>query len=146
MIAQRRDAVALVCCQRNAGPRAHGGRSTGTSVKEAPDADRRAVPCALTEVIAKLKPGGRLGTKNELRERVGVSIGTFNESLRILQSRGLIELRRGRRGGLFAAERSAIGGVEDAAQAQRRHQTARTLKIIAAGWLIACMDAPVIGR
>jgi len=115
-------------------------------VKEAPDADRRAVPCALTEVIAKLKPGGRLGTKNELRERVGVSIGTFNESLRILQSRGLIELRRGRRGGLFAAERSAIGGVEDAAQAQRRHQTARTLKIIAAGWLMARMDAPVIGR
>jgi DNA-binding FadR family transcriptional regulator len=62
----------------------------------------------LGEVIAKLKPGERLGTKNELRARAGVSIGTFNESLRILQSRGLIELRRGPHGGLFAAQRSAM--------------------------------------
>ena len=60
------------------------------------------------EVIAKLKPGERIGTKNELREQVGVSIGTFNETLRILQSQGLIEVRRGPHGGLFAAERSPM--------------------------------------
>lgn len=66
------------------------------------------VAAQLAEAITKLRPGQRLGTKNELREQTGVSIGTFNETLRILQSRGLIELRRGPRGGLFTAERSPM--------------------------------------
>ncbi|MCE0764907.1 FCD domain-containing protein [Pseudonocardia kujensis] len=66
------------------------------------------VAAQLSEVIAKLRPGERLGTKNELRERTGVSVGTFNETLRILQSQGQIELRRGPHGGLFVAERSPM--------------------------------------
>lgn len=66
------------------------------------------VAAALAEAISTLQPGVRLGTKSELREQAGVSIGTFNETLRILQSRGLIELRRGPQGGLFTAEQSPM--------------------------------------
>lgn len=53
-------------------------------------------------------PGVRLGTKNELRALCGVSVGTFNEALRILQARGLVNVRPGPGGGLFAAAQSPL--------------------------------------
>ena len=53
-------------------------------------------------------PGARLGTKEELRELCGVSVGTFNEALRLLQSRGVVAVRPGPRGGLFVAEQSPM--------------------------------------
>lgn len=48
--------------------------------------------------------GARLGTKRELQERCGVSKGTFNEALQILLARGLVTLRSGPGGGLFASK------------------------------------------
>lgn len=45
----------------------------------------------------------RLGSKDELRQRYQVSHGTLNEAVRVLETRGLIELRRGPQGGVFAA-------------------------------------------
>ena len=36
-----------------------------------------------------LEPGKRLGTKDDLRASCGVSVGTFNEALRMVQARGL---------------------------------------------------------
>lgn len=55
-----------------------------------------------------LPPGARLGTKSELQQRCGVSKGTFNEALQILQARGVITLRSGPGGGLFAAKPTPI--------------------------------------
>ncbi|MEC3993763.1 FCD domain-containing protein [Actinacidiphila sp. DG2A-62] len=52
--------------------------------------------------------GVRLGTKEELRAQCGVSVGTFNESLRLLQARGVITVRPGPGGGLFTAEQSPM--------------------------------------
>lgn len=46
--------------------------------------------------------GQFLGTKKELQERFAVSGGTLNEAMRILQLRGLVELRPGPRGGVFS--------------------------------------------
>lgn len=47
--------------------------------------------------------GARLGTRKELQERVGVSKGSINEAVRLLESRGLISTRTGPGGGLFTA-------------------------------------------
>ncbi len=52
--------------------------------------------------------GDRLGSKDELRARCGVSVGTFNEAIRIAQSRGIISVRPGPGGGIFAAAQSAM--------------------------------------
>ena len=48
--------------------------------------------------------GQRLGTKEELRVLCGVSVGTFNEALRLVQARGVLTVRTGRVGGLFASQ------------------------------------------
>jgi DNA-binding FadR family transcriptional regulator len=53
-------------------------------------------------------PGDRLGAKEELRARCEVSVGTFNEAIRIAQSRGIISVRPGPGGGVFAAEQSLM--------------------------------------
>ena len=47
-------------------------------------------------------------SETELREWCGVSVGTFNEALRLLQSRGVVAVRPGPRGGLFVAEQSPM--------------------------------------
>ena len=52
--------------------------------------------------------GDRLGSKEELRTRCGVAVGTFNEAVRIAQSRGIVSVRPGPGGGVFAAAQSAM--------------------------------------
>lgn len=51
----------------------------------------------------ELPAGMRLGTKAELRERFRVAASTLNEALRILQTRQLIDVRPGLRGGVFVS-------------------------------------------
>jgi DNA-binding FadR family transcriptional regulator len=62
----------------------------------------------LAELAQAAAPATRIGTKESLRAECGVSVGTFNESLRLLQSRGLITVRPGPGGGIFTAEQSPI--------------------------------------
>jgi DNA-binding FadR family transcriptional regulator len=52
-------------------------------------------------LAAGAPPGTRLGTKEEVRARCGVSVGTFNEALRLLQTRQVVTVRPGPGGGLF---------------------------------------------
>lgn len=61
------------------------------------------VAMTLAEEIARreLTEGHRLGTKEELRKQYGVAAGTINEALRILDIRGLVEVRPGLGGGVF---------------------------------------------
>jgi len=58
----------------------------------------------LIRLAEQASPGDRMGLRDELRARCEVSVGTFNEALRIVQSRGVITVRPGPGGGLFAAE------------------------------------------
>ncbi|MEU2867640.1 FCD domain-containing protein [Streptomyces olivoreticuli] len=72
---------------------------------ERPSSTSRAEMAAdrIADRVARTEPGARLGTKDELRTECGVSVGTFNETLRLLQARGLVTVRPGPGGGLFAA-------------------------------------------
>ena len=62
----------------------------------------------LGAIAAAAVPGDRLGSKEELRGQCGVSVGTFNEAIRLLQARKLVTVRPGPGGGLFAAEPSPM--------------------------------------
>ncbi|WSJ21080.1 FCD domain-containing protein [Streptomyces sp. NBC_01324] len=63
---------------------------------------------AVAALVGAAEPGSRLGTEEELRSQCGVSVGTFNEALRLLQSRGLVTVKPGPGGGLFSAEQSPM--------------------------------------
>ncbi|GAA2611922.1 FCD domain-containing protein [Actinomadura fulvescens] len=58
----------------------------------------------VSRLLARLEPGARLGTKEQVRTTCGVSVGTFNVTLRLLQERGLVTVRPGPGGGLFAPD------------------------------------------
>jgi DNA-binding FadR family transcriptional regulator len=75
------------------GPRLSRGESTAAQL------------IALAEAAV---PGDRLGSKEELRARCAVSVGTFNEAVRIAQSRGVVSVRPGPGGGVFAAAQSPM--------------------------------------
>jgi DNA-binding FadR family transcriptional regulator len=62
----------------------------------------------LAALAAAAEPGDRLGTKDELRVRCRVSVGTFNEALRLVQARGVVTVRPGPGGGLFASRQSPM--------------------------------------
>ncbi len=53
------------------------------------------------------RPGERIATKDELRERFGVAFATINEAVRLLETRGVVEARPGPGGGIFVA-RAAV--------------------------------------
>ena len=59
-------------------------------------------------IAGAASPGERLGSKELLRARCEVSVGTFNEAVRIAQSRGIISVRPGPGGGVFAATQSPM--------------------------------------
>ncbi|MFB9467745.1 FadR/GntR family transcriptional regulator [Streptomyces cinereospinus] len=62
----------------------------------------------VARLAESVPPGSRLGTKEKLRKLCGVSVGTFNEALRLLQARGLVTVKPGPGGGLFSAEQSPM--------------------------------------
>lgn len=62
----------------------------------------------LAAIVQRVSAGERVGSKDALRADCGVSVGTFNEAIRLLQSKGLITVRPGPGGGLFAAEQSPL--------------------------------------
>jgi DNA-binding FadR family transcriptional regulator len=54
-------------------------------------------------LVAEIGSDGRarLGSKEQLRRQFQVAHGTMNEAIRVLETRGLVELRRGVNGGVF---------------------------------------------
>ncbi|WP_157157313.1 MULTISPECIES: FCD domain-containing protein [unclassified Diaminobutyricimonas] len=68
----------------------------------------------IAEMVRSLPSGARLGSKKEIQAIVGVSEGTLNTTLRLLQTRGLIRVRSGPGGGVFAVEQSPIARLGNA--------------------------------
>lgn len=56
----------------------------------------------------RLPAGYRLGTKHDLAQQYGVAAGTLGEALRVLRTRGVVDMRPGPGGGLFVAEQSPL--------------------------------------
>ncbi|TDC48910.1 FadR family transcriptional regulator [Actinomadura sp. KC345] len=50
---------------------------------------------------SSLPDGSRLGTKEDLRQEYGVAVGTVNEAVRLLETRGVVSAKPGPGGGLF---------------------------------------------
>jgi DNA-binding FadR family transcriptional regulator len=50
-----------------------------------------------------LTTGDRLGTKEDLRQHFNVAVATVNEAIKLLDTRGLVEVRSGPGGGVFVA-------------------------------------------
>ena len=80
------------------------------SVRPAPPALSRAEQAAavIEELARRAGPSTRIGSKNDLRAVTAVSVGTLNEALALAQSRGVVTLRRGPGGGIFAAPTSSL--------------------------------------
>ena len=57
----------------------------------------------LTEAIerASLRTGDRLPNEGALAEQLGISKPTLRQALRVLELSGLVEVRRGKSGGIF---------------------------------------------
>jgi DNA-binding FadR family transcriptional regulator len=54
-----------------------------------------------------LATGERLGTKEDLRQHFSVAVATVNEAIKLLDTRGLVEVRSGPGGGVFVASPGA---------------------------------------
>lgn len=59
----------------------------------------------------RIEAGARIGSREELRARCGVSVGTLHEALRLLQATGEIVVRPGPGGGVFAGKKSALSSM-----------------------------------
>ncbi|BCS52825.1 FadR/GntR family transcriptional regulator [Geobacter sp. SVR] len=55
-------------------------------------------------ISGTLKPGSQLPAERELKESFGISRGTLREALRVLEQKGLIEIRTGVSGGSIVRE------------------------------------------
>ncbi|GJF33439.1 hypothetical protein KNE206_61390 [Kitasatospora sp. NE20-6] len=93
--------------RRNPGPGTQPARPSDAPRTSSPSRSEGAAD-RIAALVAAAEPGTRLGTKEELRTLCGVSVGTFNETLRLLRSRGLVTVRPGPGGGLFSAEPSPM--------------------------------------
>ncbi len=57
------------------------------------------------EILSRfLKPGDKLPSESELLEKFSVGRGTIREAFRTLQQKGLIEIKKGAKGGAFVKE------------------------------------------
>ncbi|MGN6610551.1 MAG: FadR/GntR family transcriptional regulator [Angustibacter sp.] len=74
-----------------------------TAVKSSSNSRARDAADHLEEQLRNSEPNQRIGTKSELQSRLGVAAGTLNEALRLLQERGVVEVKPGPGGGVFTA-------------------------------------------
>ncbi len=55
----------------------------------------------------ELSPGDRLPPERRLQELVGISRNTLREAIRVLEQKGLVEIRKGHKGGIFIKQVTA---------------------------------------
>jgi DNA-binding FadR family transcriptional regulator len=70
-------------------------------------------------LLRLVAPGGRLPYEQELAAALGVSRATVTQALRTLEQEGMVEVRRGRGGGVFARAVSTDGADPEVARELR---------------------------
>jgi DNA-binding FadR family transcriptional regulator len=116
-------------------------RRTPLPPRPAPRLSRgEAAAAELIAMAERAAPGDRLGSKEELRARCRVSVGTFNEAVRIAQSRGVVSVRPGPGGGVFAAAPSPMVRLGNSVLALDGSQTS----VAEAVRIRDLLDAPLI--
>jgi len=107
-----------------------------------------------TIVNHDLSPGEKLPPSRELQRMLGVSQGTLREALRILEHKGLIEVRPGRNGGLFVKAASLDKVNESLVLLIRQKQISvedlivfrKALEVSAAAWAAAKAEKKDINK
>lgn len=100
---------------------------TAPDVRPSPRLSRGEFAAAqLISIAESAQPGDRIGSKEDLRARCSVSVGTFNEAVRIAQSKGVVTVRPGPGGGVFAATQSAMVRLGNSVLALDADQTSVT--------------------
>jgi GntR family transcriptional repressor for pyruvate dehydrogenase complex len=92
-------------------------------------------------LLRVVEPGGRLPYEQELAAALGVSRSTVTHALRLLEGEGLVEVRRGRGGGVFSRGVNADGADPEVADALRSERA----EIEAAAELRAVVEPAVAG-
>lgn len=59
-----------------------------------------------TILSSRIKPGERLPASRDLQSILGASLGTIREAVAILEQKGLVEVKKGAKGGIFVKEAS----------------------------------------
>jgi DNA-binding FadR family transcriptional regulator len=103
-------------------------RGLFTEVRPVRSFEGIALQIQLAVSSGQLKNGDRLPTERELGTIFGVSRATLREALRVLESSGVIEIRRGASGGVFVAEPKA-DQVAQALEALIRFRGATTAEL-----------------
>jgi DNA-binding FadR family transcriptional regulator len=62
----------------------------------------------IARLAAGVQPGERIGSKDDVRQLCGFSVGTVNEAIKLAQERGVITSRPGPGGGIFALDPSPL--------------------------------------
>lgn len=91
------------------------------------------------EILARNEEGWLLGYEEELRERMGVSRPTLRQALRVLESQGLVEVRRGVNGGLYGCVPHADAVARNASVYLRSHGTSASELMVAQSAIFASM-------
>src|SRR4051812_3170710 len=92
-------------------------------------------------LLRAVAPGGRLPYEQELASALGVSRTTITHALRLLEHEGLVEVRRGRGGGVFCVGVNADGGDPEVLAALRAER-----ETIAAAAELRAVVEPEIAR
>jgi GntR family transcriptional regulator, transcriptional repressor for pyruvate dehydrogenase complex len=73
-------------------------------------------------IAGNFKPGEKLPPAAELEQTIGTSRGTMREALRVLENKGLVEIRVGVKGGVFVREANADSVSEGLARLIRQRR------------------------
>lgn len=93
-----------------------------------------------------LRPGHHLGTKETLRQRFSVAVGTVNEAVRVLETQGVVNVKPGPGGGIFVSRQSPsirLGRATITVNASSVQSIQEALAVRGALELLLCHDAGV---